>query len=84
MPNGGAGNPPGFKGTPGTGGAGPLVAGVAGLGVEDLFPSSEEDNDFLDADGAGVDEAEDRPLLGLTGSFFAWLESPFSLGGVRR
>ena len=63
---------------------------MAGLGVTDLdpslgtpsFPESESPPlAFLDAVGAGVDEAEDRPLLGLTGSF---LWSPFSFGGVRR
>ena len=50
-----------------------------GLGVDGFALSSD---DFLDA-VLGVDEADDLPLLGLTGSFFAWfLTSPFSFGGV--
>lgn len=51
------------------------VVGFSPLDSEDFFPVAEE------AEGAGVEEAEDRPLLGLTGSFLA-LRSPFSLGGV--
>ena len=67
--------------------------GVGGLGVPGLSPPpllSEPGppEGFLAAGapgcpGAGVEEAEDRPLLGLTGSFL-WLTSPFSLGGGER
>jgi hypothetical protein len=51
--------------------------GVVGLSLPLLLPGSA---DFF-PDGAGVEEADDRPDLGLTGSFLA-LRSPFSLGGV--
>ena len=53
--------------------------GVVGLSLPLLLPGSA---DFF-PDGAGVEEADDRPDLGLTGSFLA-LRSPFSLGGVLR
>ena len=49
-----------------------------GLGVVGF--SDPDSTDFF-PDGAGVEEADDRPLLGLTGSFLA-LRSPFSFGGV--
>ena len=89
-PNGGAGKPC-FKGpAPAAPGAlpGPAPLGVLGFGVVGL--SSGFEACFLG--GAGVDEAEDRPDLGLTGSFLACsllllllpLPLPFSLGGVRR
>lgn len=80
-----------LKGAPGTAGLNPpppdpFAVGVAGFGVVDL-PSS----DLFAVEGAGVEEAEERPLRGEAGSFFALpLEaaeagpSPFSLGGVRR
>ena len=85
-----------LNGAPGTAGLNPLPPpaplGVAGFGVVDL-PSS----DRLVAAGAGVEEAEERPLLGEAGSFFALpdpleaaeagprgVASPFSLGGERR
>ncbi len=83
------GGPPGKPGIP-NGGMPGLTAGepplpfVAGFGVVDLlFPPDAASSDFLEA-GAGVDEAEERPDLGLTGSFLAEAESPFSLGGVLR
>ena len=59
------------------------AVGVVGLGVAGLSPSP---GVFL---GAGVDEADDLPLLGLTGSLLAWLlllsplVLPFSLGELR-
>ena len=52
--------------------------GVIGLGVVGF--SEPESADFF-PEGAGVEEADDRPLRGLTGSFLA-LRSPFSFGGV--
>ena len=93
MPNGGPGRPPGLR--PAAAAAAAAAADVAdaaeapeavdvgvvgGLGVAGLSPPAPGSVDFL-PEGAGVDEAELLPLLGLTGSFLA-LWSPFSLGGV--
>lgn len=91
-PGKGPGNPGIPKGAPGmpalraaeaaAAAAAADVGVVGGLGVvgfspsEDFFAADEEE-----AEGAGVEDAEERPLLGLTGSFLA-LRSPFSLGGV--
>ena len=87
MPKGGPGRPPCFKAAAAAAAADAAeapeaedVGVVGGLGVVGFSPPDSED--FLPPEGAGVDEAEDLPLLGLTGSFLA-LRSPFSLGGVR-
>ncbi len=64
---GAAMGPPGNPGSPKPGGP-----GSPGLGAS--FPSADS-TDFL-PDGAGVDAADDLPLLGLPGSL---LGSPFSL-----
>ena len=74
IPNGGPGKPA-FN--PAAAAAAADV-GVMGLGVVGF--SDPDSTDFF-PDGAGVEEADDRPLLGLTGSFLA-LRSPFSFGGV--
>ena len=86
IPKGGPGRPPGFRAAAAAAAAeadeapeAEEVGVVGGLGVVGFSPPDSED--FL-PEGAGVDEAEDLPLLGLTGSFLA-LRSPFSLGGVR-
>lgn len=80
IPNGGPGSPPGFSPAAAAAAAAAADVGVVeGLGVVGFsLPGSV---DFF-PDGAVVEDAEDLPLLGLTGSFFA-LRSPFSLGGVR-
>ena len=91
MPNGGPGRPPGLRPAAAAAAAAEAaevaeapeaedVGVVGGLGVAGLSPPAPDSVDFL-PEGAGVDEAELRPLLGLTGSFLA-LRSPFSLGGV--
>ena len=78
MPKGGPGRPaPAFKAKAPAAPEAPEVGVVGGLGVVGFSLISA---DFL-PEGAGVDEAEDLPLLGLTGSLLA-LRSPFSLGGV--
>lgn len=66
-------------------GAGKAPFGVGGFGVPGLSPpllSEPGPEGFLTAPGtgAGVEEAEEWPLLGLTGSFL-WFTSPFSFGG---
>lgn len=58
----------------------PAEGGVFGFG--DVVGFSLDDSVDFFPEGAGVDEAEDLPLLGLNGSFLA-LRSPFSFGGVR-
>ena len=87
IPKGG-GNWPGFMGGGGGAGAGRDPFGVVGFGVPGLSPPpllSEPGppEGFLVAAGAGVEEAEECPLLGLTGSFL-WFTSPFSFGGGDR
>ena len=86
IPKGGPGRPPCFKAAAAAAAADAADAPAAeavgvggGLGVVGFSPPDSEDSL---PEGAGVDEAEDLPLLGLTGSFLA-LRSPFSLGGVR-
>ena len=75
-PKGAAPRPAAFKA--GRAGTAPSVGEAFGV---DCFSST----DFLTLGGAGVDDDDDVPLLGLTGSFFAWLfASPFSLEGLRR
>lgn len=91
-PGKGPGNPGIPKGAPGKPGplgapggapgapAAPDVGVVGGLGVVGF--SLPDSFDFLPEDGAGVDDADDLPLRGLIGSFFAF-KSPFScFGGV--
>ena len=59
------------------------VGVVAGLGVGGFSPLlllPPRSADFF-PDGAGVDEADDLPDFGLTGSLLAF-RSPFSFGGV--
>ena len=81
MPNGGPGRPaPALRAAEAAAAATADVGVVGGLGVVGF--SELDSADFL-PDGAGVEEAEDLPLRGLTGSFLA-LRSPFSLGGVLR
>lgn len=90
MPKGGPGRPaaaaPALRANAAAPGAPPGVGAadvgvVGGLGVGGFSLPLPKSADFLPEAGAGVEDAEDLPLLGLTGSFFA-LRSPFSLGGV--
>lgn len=74
MPKGGPGRPALMPAAA----AAAAEVGVIGLGVVGF--SEPESVDFF-PEGAGVEEADDRPLRGLTGSFLA-LRSPFSFGGV--
>jgi hypothetical protein len=78
MPKGAPGMPPALRAAEAAAAAAALVGVVGGLGVVGF--SEPDSADFL-PEPAGVEEAEDRPLRGLTGSFLA-LRSPFSLGGV--
>ena len=82
MPKGGPGNPalsPAAAAACAAAAAATEV-GVIGLGVVGF--SDPDSTDFF-PEGAGVEEADDLPLRGLTGSFLA-LRSPFSFGGVLR
>ena len=85
IPNGGPGRPaaPAFSAAEAAAAAAAAadVGVVGGLGVVG-FSLLLNSADFF-PEGAGVEEADDRPLRGLTGSFLAF-RSPFSLGGVRR
>ena len=78
-PNGGTGSPAGFNAET----IGPAAAASVG---DDFGVACFSSEPFLTDGGAGVDEADEVPLRGLTGSFLAWLlRSPFSFeGGLRR